>query len=126
MAAQRMFPLQSEDTGPAGPSSIPWEIAERAYQEYNRRYPGQTLERIAERSGFGWLEMDEFLPGWRDEVDLFTKLTTRVAELEETNSILRQDNRSLAEETRRCGGRVEGELRQRRPKVHLPGEGEGK
>lgn len=38
--------------------TVPWEVAEEAYKEYVRRYGRcQTLERIAERGGFGYDEI---------------------------------------------------------------------
>jgi hypothetical protein len=71
------FPLQRrrvrgadgrEQWGPE-PTSIPWPVAEVAYREYARRYGTyQSLERLAERGGFGISEMDDFHPGWRKEV----------------------------------------------------------
>ena len=80
-----MFPLQT-DKGPLGPLEIPWAIAEEAYAAYVRCYGGeQTLERLAERGGFGWLEMDELLPGWRERVDV---LARRDAELREARELL--------------------------------------
>ena len=42
-----MFPLQ-------GAQSVPWIFAERAYRYYAQRYGrDQSLERLAERGGFG-------------------------------------------------------------------------
>ncbi len=50
MSDERRFPIQG---GPA----IPWAEAEIAYQSYVRFYgPCQTLERLAERDGFGCFE----------------------------------------------------------------------
>ncbi len=44
---------------------VTWEEAEEAYVEYTRLYPGsardQSLERLAERYGFGWDEIETFL-----------------------------------------------------------------
>ena len=64
----RMFPLQTErGVARPGPLAIPWELAEEAYRAYAQRYGReQSLERLAERGGFAWSEMDRFLPGWRD------------------------------------------------------------
>jgi len=46
---------------------IPWPVAELAYDVYSSRFgTSQTLERLAERGGFGACEMDALLPGWRD------------------------------------------------------------
>lgn len=50
----RTFPIQAEDGFP--PTNIPWWVAEIAHQEY-AKYHDQSLERIAERGGFGWLEL---------------------------------------------------------------------
>src|SRR5688500_9615092 len=77
-ARLRRFPIQSSsyrdplthgmiDTGPG---TIPWTVAEIAYQEYLRQYPGpgvQPLKRLAERGGFCQEEMDVLYPGWRLE-----------------------------------------------------------
>ena len=69
-----MFPLQRRyERNEAGamaevdcPRTIPWSVAEVAYAEYVRRFgDGQTLQRLAERGGFGDREMDMFYPGWR-------------------------------------------------------------
>ena len=44
------------------PSRIPWWLAEEAYKYYASRYGiQQTLERLAERGGFGREELLEFL-----------------------------------------------------------------
>ncbi len=60
---------------------IPWSVYERAYAAYRERYgdhpsrEGQTpAERLAERGGFGIEEMDEYLPGWREEVEEIPRL----------------------------------------------------
>lgn len=37
--------------------SIPWWLAEIAYEHYHENWPGQTLERMAERGGFGVKEL---------------------------------------------------------------------
>lgn len=74
--APRMFPLQSA-TGLVmpGPTAIPWEIAEKAYAVYAKRYGRQqSLERLAERGGFDPGEMDNLYPPWRDEIDVLVKL----------------------------------------------------
>ena len=75
LKAPRMFPLQCDRTGP-GPTRIPWSIAEEAFGAYVRRYGrDQSLERLAERGGFGWSEMDTLLPGWRGMVSEVERLT---------------------------------------------------
>lgn len=80
----RWFPLQTDRPSvKPGPLRIPWIIAEKAYSDYARRYGrDQSLERLAERHGFSWAEMDQHYPPWRDEVDEVAKLRARVAELE--------------------------------------------
>lgn len=74
---EKMFPLQTsrgEDVKP-GPIQIPWSIAEKAYGAYARAYGrGQSLERLAERGGFEWYEMDMLYPQWREECDELAKL----------------------------------------------------
>ena len=35
---------------------VPWWLAEVAYEYYNKRWPGQTLETLSERGGFGVTE----------------------------------------------------------------------
>lgn len=46
---------------------VPWSVAERAYAGYSARYgTQQSMERLAERGGFGHSEMDQFAPGWRE------------------------------------------------------------
>jgi hypothetical protein len=88
-ATPKMFPLQisrhPEVTKP-GPVSIPWEIAEFAYAAYSQKYGrGQTLERLAERGGFSWGEMDMLYPSWRVEANAFTRLRK---ELESARTLL--------------------------------------
>lgn len=56
------FPLQGEHTFSLGKKKVPassttWELAELAYSVYSAKYgKQQTLERIAERSGFSIAE----------------------------------------------------------------------
>lgn len=48
---------------------IPWALAEEAYAVYAKRYgTDQSLERLAERGGFGTDELDDMLPGWRERI----------------------------------------------------------
>jgi hypothetical protein len=52
MISDKKFPIQASD-GVRG-IKIPWELAEEAYEEYSKRYgTSQSLERLAERGGFG-------------------------------------------------------------------------
>jgi len=59
----KRFPIMSltrggGDSEPGAPGfSVPWCMAEKAYATYVRKLGNiQTLERIAERGGFSWLE----------------------------------------------------------------------
>lgn len=64
-----MFPIQSE-TVPSDRGNvripgamIPWEVAEVVYRGYSHRYgTDQSLERLAERGGFGWGEIAMHYP----------------------------------------------------------------
>jgi hypothetical protein len=77
-----MFPLQTSRHAPPGPTSIPWSVAEKAYGAYAREYgKGQSLERLAERGGFGWCEMDTLYPPWRDEVSEIIRLRDVLAKI---------------------------------------------
>lgn len=45
---------------------IPWATHEAAWRAYAAKYGRQqSAERIAERGGFGVVELDMFAPGWR-------------------------------------------------------------
>jgi len=47
-------------------ASIPWSVAEKAYEGYVHQYGRcQTLERIYERGGFYPDELDQLYPEWR-------------------------------------------------------------
>lgn len=37
--------------------TVPWWLAEVAYEWYHKRYPGQSLEQLAARGGFGREEL---------------------------------------------------------------------
>ncbi len=52
----RPFPIQAESRAEPA-SSIPWWLAEVAYKYYHERWPEQSLERLAERRGFGRAEL---------------------------------------------------------------------
>lgn len=64
------FPvLHDPRNGPDEHTWIPWSVAEQAYVGYMKRYGSrQTLERIAERGGFGVRELDLLVPGWRTKI----------------------------------------------------------
>lgn len=57
MAEQKWFPIQQG-------GKVTWEVAEVAYRTYSRRYgTRQSLERLAERGGFGVLEFCGYYRG---------------------------------------------------------------
>ena len=64
----RPFPIQGDlyrNTGRLTykkPCTIPWWLAEIAYEYYSSLYgKGQSLERLAERGGFGRTELVRFI-----------------------------------------------------------------
>lgn len=64
--AEKLFPIQADHGGygiPDKPKShIPWWLAEVAYEFYASRYgTQQSIERLAERGGFGRDELLELL-----------------------------------------------------------------
>jgi len=64
MDDSRPFPILSEHDGEHKGCVIPWWLAEIAYKEYANQFGnGQTLERIAERGGFGRKELVSLLAG---------------------------------------------------------------
>lgn len=74
MSEQKTFPIQSKRGAAPHPTRISWETAELAYSVYASEYGrGQSLERLAERGGFGPGEMDMFLPDWRTRESLLAK-----------------------------------------------------
>lgn len=91
MMPEKMFPIQRQHRyeGAAYPTQIPWSVADLAYSVYRNRYGAeQSLERLAERGGFGPGEMDEFLPDWRHRCSVIT-------ENEAENTKLRAENERL-------------------------------
>lgn len=50
----RPFPIQ-------GGGSIPWWLAEVAFEYYHENWKSQSLERLAERGGFGVAELVGFI-----------------------------------------------------------------
>ena len=66
MPTERMFPIQGETDRNTGikrkAGQVPWGIAQLAYNHYSKLYgTSQSLERLAERGGFGWSELYNFL-----------------------------------------------------------------
>ncbi len=93
MSEDKTFPIQkgyAGDKAAPGPLRIPWSIAEIAYCAYARMYgTGQSLERLAERGGFGLEEMDALYPQWRNEVSEIAVLKQRITGLEHENDALK-------------------------------------
>lgn len=61
--------------GPTGSSvrKIPWELHEKAAEQYNKFGYSQSSEKLHERGGFGWMELvcllggiDPFAQNWKD------------------------------------------------------------
>ena len=60
--AERLFPMLD------GKPSIPWTLAEEIYKDYAEVFGGdQSLERVAERGGFGYDEIEVFMQHWHDK-----------------------------------------------------------
>lgn len=92
---ERRFPIQGTHCGQQSPctlwfcgkqgkhqdyGTVPWEIAEKAYEDYSAQYGNrQTLGRLAQRGGFGYEEMDEHFGSerWRDSFVPHTKVNRR-------------------------------------------------
>jgi hypothetical protein len=67
------------------PDGIPWSMHLRAYEGYCKKWSPQPalidLDGRNCRGGFVVGELDDFIPGWRDELSEITALQSRVAEL---------------------------------------------
>ena len=71
MSEERRAPVQGDEgwhlpahrqaPGTMRPGTIAWAEHEEAWRDYNRRYHGQSAERIAERGGFGYGELVDHL-----------------------------------------------------------------
>lgn len=60
----RPFPIQQEGRFPSG--TIPWWLAKEVYKTYGRAFGhDQSLERLAERGGFGRSEVVNLLANRR-------------------------------------------------------------
>jgi hypothetical protein len=100
------FPLQST-RGLTGPTSVPWAVAEKAWAAYSAQYGReQSVERLAQRGGFSWGEMDELFPGWRDATDAWKKLEARAAELEAQNAIYEKATDTLTRLQERSNAKI--------------------
>lgn len=79
-AKRKRFPIQRGNRGVAPhPLTVSWETAELAYSVYSAHYGrGQSLERLAQRGGFGPEEMDAYLPDWRERESREVKVAVLV------------------------------------------------
>jgi hypothetical protein len=79
-AVEKIAPVQGYSAG------IPWSLHLRAYDAYCAKYGPQPamidLDGRDCRGGFAVSELDEFVPGWRDEISEIGRLKKRIAELE--------------------------------------------
>lgn len=77
---EKRAPVQGYSAG------IPWAMHLRAYDAYCKMFSPQPamidLQGRNCRGGFHVNELDEFIPGWRDELSEITRLKARIAELE--------------------------------------------
>jgi hypothetical protein len=84
---------------------IPMSIAERAYEEYVKKFGRcQTLERLGERGGFWPNELDELYPQWREHVDEIYLLRKEV-------ETLRACVEQMSEREKKCPTMAEAESR---------------
>ena len=72
---------ESPKTAPVqGYGHIPWGMHMRAWDVYAVKYGKyQSAERIAERGGLHYGELDEFIPGWRDELSVYAERDAAIA-----------------------------------------------
>lgn len=72
--SEKRFPIQ-------GGLTISWEAAQRAYDHYAKLYGrGQSLQRLAERGGFGIREFVELWYGRKDMADHENQFARALAE----------------------------------------------
>jgi SMC interacting uncharacterized protein involved in chromosome segregation len=93
---------------------IPWSVAELVYIEYAQKHgSSQSLERIAERGGFGYEELDSLLPNWREHRSgayEITSLRAKVEELEGQAATVDDATGKIIVALRAKVERLEGEL----------------
>lgn len=104
LTPERRFPIQaSYGNKQPHPLSVPWSVAEKAFSIYAGRHgASQSIDRIAQRGGFGAGEMDDYYPPWREETSENLSLRQRLVEAEQAiqGGIL-VDQRHLAEAAER-------------------------
>lgn len=76
---ERAFPIIQRPRPQAGdPVSVPWSLAEQAYEVYSHCYgTEQSLERLAERGGFGVIEIRVFLRVRKEPKENWCELTRK-------------------------------------------------
>ncbi len=88
-----MAPVQGYAAG------IPWEMHLRAYDAYCKRWGPQPalidLQGRNCRGGFDTIELDGFIPGWRDELSAIKKLEAQLQAKEQELADLRAFKVSL-------------------------------
>ena len=76
---EKIAPVQGYSAG------IPWSMHLRAYDAYCKKWGPQKalidLEGRNCRGGFSTGELDDFIPGWREELSEITQLQKRIADL---------------------------------------------
>lgn len=76
----KIAPVQGYQQG------IPWSLHLKAYNAYCKQHGEQKalidLEGRGCRGGFGTGELDDFVPGWRDEVEELAQLRAKVTQAE--------------------------------------------
>jgi hypothetical protein len=91
---ERVLELEVDKHAPVQGYSagIPWSMHLRAYDMYCKKYGPQPalvdLEKKNCRGGFGTEELDEFIPGWRDELSKTVQLLRRARVAEAINKEL--------------------------------------
>ena len=59
--AEKRAPVQAERSMGKPAGTVSWDEHVKAWKTYHKRYPGQSAERIAERAGFSYGELVDFL-----------------------------------------------------------------
>lgn len=77
------------------PQGIPWSLHMKAYAAYCQKYGGQEalidLAGRGCRGGFSTGELDDFVPGWRNEVSEISYLRDVVSKLVNALEIAKQE-----------------------------------
>lgn len=110
LEGRKMAPVQGYTAG------IPWEMHLRAYDAYCKKYsPQPALIEGWCRGGFDVNELDEFIPGWREELSELARLRAKVETLQaevdgmaEQMRVWLRQQAGEAEPRARCVGVMEG------------------